>query len=262
MKSWHSYIHDSFGCEVDLIREFVQEKQTPISMEGGQFSSGKQRHIEHCACVLERWTDSRCLKLDCIRERKKVTSSVNEKQKSSGFSLSFVGHPQCRSAGLAEKVLRSVNKSLFPRPFICLSVCLSLSSYLFPPSFLPPCTLSTHPSNLTGQQSFAAESELSCHLKSCEGAPQLSPFWLPSGITLWHKTWAWVHCSQHSCCAPTGFNRNDKDKVEQNSRKFIIQNYRSIQPWCQTIHQQESVQCPKFIIFQLVSVDLCGILTC
>lgn len=54
MNSWHSYIHDSFGCEVDSIREFVQKKQTPISMEGGQFSSGKQRHIEQFACVLER----------------------------------------------------------------------------------------------------------------------------------------------------------------------------------------------------------------
>ena len=161
MNYWHSYIHNSFGCEVDSIREFVQKKQTPISMEGGQFSSGKQRHIEHCACVLERWTDSRCLKLDCIRERKKVTSSVNEKQKSCGFSLSFVGHPQCRSTGLAEGVLWSVNKSLFPGPFfvsvfvsVCISICFLLLSY--PLAHF----LHTHPIWLGSR---ALQLSLSCH---------------------------------------------------------------------------------------------------
>lgn len=71
--------------------EFVQNKETTIFLFQFHFFSVFQRtvllwktktHWAPCACVPERWTDSRSLRLDCVREkRKKVNLGVNEKQK-------------------------------------------------------------------------------------------------------------------------------------------------------------------------------------
>lgn len=141
------------------LRKFVQKKQTPISRKGGQFSSGKKRHIARCACVLERWTDSRCLKLDCVREReKKVTLSVNEKQKRCGFSLSFCG----TSSVLLPVLFFFISKQtvvyspgtffLSVFVFTCLPICFSPSFSLLDAHFLH-----THPHWLGRRTSMALQ---------------------------------------------------------------------------------------------------------
>lgn len=115
--------------------------------------------------VLERWTDSRCLKLDCVRDRKKVTSSVNEKQKTCGSSVSFSGTSSVSLHWIGWKGFVISKQTLVYSPatfFLSVFVSPRLS-ICFSPSFFTSCTLSTQTPKLTGQQSFKSSTSLSCH---------------------------------------------------------------------------------------------------
>lgn len=136
-------------------------------------------------CALERWTDSRCLKLDCVRDRKKVTSSVNEKQKACGISLTF----SVTSSVFLHRIgwnyfVISQQFKFVPRGFFFPSSSLCLRVFLFvSPSILLSARFA-HPHWFKLNGRLWAVMLLETLKSSFEGFPHLGSSWCPSGVIL------------------------------------------------------------------------------
>lgn len=121
------------------------------------------------------------------RDRKKVTLSVNEKQKSCGLPWCFCGTSSPLLRWIGWKGFVITKQKFNPQALFSFSIRLCLSACLFLSSLLVHF-LHTQQNWQTVRASQLSTSEPPCPLKSCEGSPHLSSSCLPSGITLWENS--------------------------------------------------------------------------